>query len=157
MRQLLYIVGIALLAGAIFASCKNAEDTTKTATPTFEGVWHYELVTQSVQGAASDTTVFDYVGNPQEQQLYEVYLADSTMHFYAIQNDTLLNKLEFRYTFRNDSLCMLHPDKPLQSVHVVSHADSVIHIDYVRTLRDTTFYMTSTTRRCQMPIWKYEK
>ena len=32
MRQLLYIVGIALLAGAIFASCKNAEDTTKTAT-----------------------------------------------------------------------------------------------------------------------------
>ena len=95
MRQLLYIVGIALLAGAIFASCKNAEDTTKTATPTFEGVWHYELVTQSVQGAASDTTVFDYVGNPQEQQLYEVYLADSTMHFYAIQNDTLLNKLEF--------------------------------------------------------------
>ena len=56
MRQLIYIVGIALLAGAIFASCKNAEDTTKTATPTFEGVWHYELVTQSVQGAASDTT-----------------------------------------------------------------------------------------------------
>ena len=149
MRQLIYIVGIALLAGAIFASCKNAEDTTKTATPTFEGVWHYELVTQSVQGAASDTTVFDYVGNPQEQQLYEVYLADSTMHFYAIQNDTLLNKLEFRYTFRNDSLCMLH--------HVVSHADSVIHSDYVRTLRDTTFYMTSTTRRCEMPIWKYEK
>jgi len=79
------------------------------------------------------------------------------MTFYVIQNDTLMNKLRFRYTFRNDTLYMSHPDKPVQNVHVMNHTDSTLLIDYIRTYRDTIFYCTSTTRRSTLPEWKIEK
>ena len=107
-------------------------------------------------GAAADTMRFDYVANPHEQQLYEVYTPDSVMLFYTVQGDSLLSKREYRYSFRNDTLYMSHPDKPLQSVHVVLHTDSIRVIDYIRTYRDTTFYCTSTIRRSELPAWLKE-
>ena len=112
---------------------------------------------QAMQWLASDTILYDYVNNPHEQQFYEVYTPDSIMTFYVIQNDTLMNKLRFRYTFRNDTLYMSHPDKPVQNVHVMNHTDSTLLIDYIRTYRDTIFYCTSTTRRSTLPEWKIEK
>lgn len=160
MKQILYIISIALMATIAFVSCNGTTSKTsptESGIPNFIGTWHYETITQAVLGTASDTILYDYVNNPHEQQFYEVYTPDSIMTFYVIQNDTLMNKLRFRYTFRNDTLYMSHPDKPVQNVHVVNHTDSTLLIDYIRTYRDTIFYCTSTTRRSTLPEWKIEK
>lgn len=114
-------------------------------------------MTQTVLGTTSDTMLYDYINNPQEQQFYEVYTPDSVMTFYVIQNDTLMKKLRFRYAFHNDTLYMSHPNKPVQTVHVKNFTDSTVTIDYTRTYRDTTFYCISTTRRSELPKWKIEK
>lgn len=160
MKQIFYIIGIALVATIACVSCKETtSDTnpTESGIPNFIGTWHYETMTQTALGAASDTVLYDYINNPQENQFYEVYTPDSVMTYYVIQNDTLLNKLQFRFAFRNDTLYMSHPDKPVQSVHVTNFTDSTMAIDYIRTYRDTTFYCTSTTRRSELPKWKFEK
>ena len=106
MKQIFYIISIALMATIACVSCKGTtSDTnpTESGIPNFIGTWHYETVTQTALGAASDTVLYDYINNPQEIQLYEVYTPDSVMTYYVIQNDTLLNKLQFRFAFRNDS------------------------------------------------------
>ncbi len=160
MKQLFYIVSIVLMTTIAFVSCKgttNKTNPTESGMPDLVGTWHYETVTQAVLGAVSDTVVFDYINNPHEQQFYEVYTPDSMMTYYVIQNDTLLNKLRFRYAFRNDTLYMSDPNKPIQTVHVKSFTDSTVTIDYIRTYRDTLFYCTSTTRRSELPKWKFEK
>lgn len=160
MKQLFYIVSIVLMTTIAFVSCKgttNKTNPTESGMPDLVGTWHYETVTQAVLGAVSDTVVFDYINNPHEQQFYEVYTPDSIMTFYTIQNDTLLNKLRFRYAFRNGTLYMSDPNKPIQTVHVKSFTDSTVTIDYIRTYRDTLFYCTSTTRRSELPKWKFEK
>ena len=160
MKQLFYIVSIVLMTTIAFVSCKgttNKTNPTESGMPDLVGTWHYETVTQAVLGAVSDTVVFDYINNPHEQQFYEVYTPDSIMTFYTIQNDTLLNKLRFRYAFRKHTLYMLDPNKPIQTVHVKSFTDSTVTIDYIRTYRDTLFYCTSTTRRSELPTWKFEK
>ena len=160
MKQLFYIVSIVLMTTIAFVSCKgttNKTNSTESGMPDFVGTWHYETVTQAVLGAVSDTVVFDYINNPHEQQFYEVYTPDSVMTFYTIQNDTLMKKLRFRYAFHNDTLYMSHPNKPVQTVHVKNFTDSTVTIDYTRTYRDTLFYCTSTTRRSELPKWKFEK
>lgn len=160
MKQIFYLINIALMATMAFVSCKETTSKTNSTEPTAPnllGTWHYETITQAVLGAASDTVLYDYVNNPHEQQFYEVYTPDSMMTYYVIQNDTLLNKLRFRYAFRNDTLYMSDPNKPIQTVHVKSFTDSTVTIDYIRTYRDTLFYCTSTTRRSELPTWKFEK
>lgn len=155
----LLLAALTAAAGILLAGCKNDSAQTKDSAPEsghYIGTWHYELVTQTMAGAAADTMRFDYVANPHEQQLYEVYTPDSVMLFYTVQGDSLLSKREYRYSFRNDTLYMSHPDKPLQSVHVVLHTDSIRVIDYIRTYRDTTFYCTSTIRRSELPAWLKE-
>ena len=159
MKQLFYIVSIVLMTTIAFVSCKgttNKTNSTESGMPDFIGTWHYETVTQAVLGAVSDTVVFDYINNPHEQQFYEVYTPDSIMTFYTIQNDTLLNKLRFRYAFRNDTLYMSDPNKPVQTVHVKSFTDNTVTIDYIRTYRDTLFYCTSTMARYSSPASQAE-
>ena len=76
MKQIFYLISIALMATMAFVSCKG---TTSKTNPTESGMRislahrHYETVTQAVLGAVSDTVVFDYINNPHEQQFYEVY------------------------------------------------------------------------------------
>lgn len=160
MKQIFYLINIALMVTMAFVSCKGTTsktNSTESCIPNFIGTWHYETQTQAVLGAISDTVLYDYVNNPHEQQFYEVYTPDSIMTFYVIKNDTLMKKLWFRYAFRNDTLYMSHPDKPVQTVHVKNFTDSTVTIDYIRTYRDTLFYCTSTTRRSELPKWKIEK
>lgn len=86
MKQILYIISIALMAAIAFISCKGTSKTnpTEPGIPNFIGTWYYETMTQTVLGTASDTLLYDYINNPQEQQFYEVYTLDSVMTFYVI-------------------------------------------------------------------------
>ena len=76
MKQILYIISIALMATIAFVSCNGTTSKTsptESGIPNFIGTWHYETITQAVLGTASDTILYDYVNNPHEQQFYEVY------------------------------------------------------------------------------------
>ena len=155
MKQSLNILSLVLCATLV--ACNNSKKESTSAAPQFIGTWHYERMTRTVQGEASDTLVFDYVANPYENQFYEVYTADSVMTFYIIQKDTLLDKREYHFAFRNDTLYVTHPEKPIQSVHVVEATENTITIDYTREHNDSTYYFTATTRRCELPTWNVEK
>ncbi len=58
MKQILYIISIALMAAIAFISCKGTSKTNPTGPgiPNFIGTWYYETMTQTVLGTACFTT-----------------------------------------------------------------------------------------------------
>lgn len=54
------------------------------------GTWHYEWISQTVQGAGADTTYRDMTREPDTLQFFDEYKADSTLFidYTRTKNDT---------------------------------------------------------------------
>lgn len=133
-------------------ACQNKEG--RNAFPHREpgiiGTWHYEAMAQTLYNTAADTLHYDYLADKDLVQCYDVYRNDSVLNFYALQGDSVVTHLTFRYTLRNDSIISRREGTEM-SVHIIEITDSIMHLDYTRTQGDTVRYFRTKSRRSGLP------
>lgn len=92
MSKTLFLLVCCLGAGSILTGCGGSEAPHSVAgdISRITGTWHYEWISQTVQGAGADTTYRDMIRKPDTLQFFDEYKADSTLFidYTRTKNDT---------------------------------------------------------------------
>lgn len=92
MSKTLFLFACCLGAGSVLTGCGRSEAPHSVAgdISRITGTWHYEWISQTVQGAGADTTYRDMTREPDTLQFFDEYKADSTLFidYTRTKNDT---------------------------------------------------------------------
>lgn len=92
MSKTLFLFACCLGTGSVLTGCGGSEAPHSVAgdISRIRGTWHYEWISQTVQGAGADTTYRDMIRKPDTLQFFDEYKADSTLFidYTRTKNDT---------------------------------------------------------------------
>lgn len=92
MSKTLFLFACCLGAGSVLTGCGGSKAPHSVAgdISRITGTWHYEWISQTVQGAGADTTYRDMTREPDTLQFFDEYKADSTLFidYTRTKNDT---------------------------------------------------------------------
>lgn len=146
------LLACCLMAVAVLTGCKDngVRKHIVGDISNLTGIWHYEWVSRTVQGAGADTLYQDMTREKDAPQYYDEYGRDSTLVYRIFQNDSLQEKVLFRFELRNDSL-FVRNDLISTCTHILELTDSTMLMEYTQIHNDTTFYLQSRCRRSPLP------
>lgn len=130
MSKTLLLLACCLGAGSVLTGCGDGKARNVAGDISrITGTWHYEWISQTVQGAGADTMYRDMIREPDALQFFDEYKADSTLIFRIFQHDSLQNEVVFRFEIRNDSL-FVRNDSMNTSIRILELTDSTMFIVY---------------------------